>query len=90
MGEVPTLSPTFMERRIGAEKERDTADRACETLTQELNELETQLADLVVPSHILELSPAIAEVFEHLPVYLKADCDGRDLETQAKQHRQDK
>jgi len=88
-GDVPALPPNFMERRITAQKERDTATYTCEALTQALHELETELAELVVPVAILDQSPAITELSEHLSVHLKADRDGRELETQAKQHRQD-
>ena len=88
-GEVPILPPNFMERRITAQKERDTASYTCEALTQALHELETELAELVVPVAILDQSPAITELSEYLSVHLKADRDGRELETQAKQHRQD-
>jgi len=89
LGEVPALSPGFIERRITAQQERDSTTRACETLEQELQELETLLAQLVIPDNILNQAPAITELYEHLSAYVKAESDCRDLETESTQHQRD-
>ena len=89
LGEVPPLSPGFIERRINAQQERDSTTRASEALAEELQKLEALLAQLVIPDDILNQAPAITELYEHLSAYVKAESDCRALETESTQHQRD-